>query len=176
MTKTLKILISLTVLSLLLVIGWQLINQTLSAEQVSESEIREKLADQYNGQIMDFVSMDEHYMADIEMEEGIYEVIVLKEDGEITDMRRVESFVEEEEQSRETAEKGENETPAQPITEEEARELALQEVEGTIDDIDYENDGEVPFYLVEIERENELEATVQIHALTREVMSVSWDD
>lgn len=62
------------------------------------------------------------------------------------------------------------------LTESEAARIALQHIPGELDDVDLEQSGGVAYYLVEIERDDDMEATVQIHAITGEIMSVTWDD
>lgn len=71
----------------------------------------------------------------------------------------------------------EDEEPAEPLSEEEAVEIALGEFQGEVDDIDLEEkDGRLVF---EIEIENESadrEADITIDAYTGEVLSVELDD
>jgi len=62
------------------------------------------------------------------------------------------------------------------LTEAEAREIAKKQVNGSIDEIWLETNGKQTYYLVEIKTKNEREAIVQIHAITGNVMSVTWDD
>ncbi|MGM0902673.1 MAG: PepSY domain-containing protein [Bacillota bacterium] len=68
------------------------------------------------------------------------------------------------------------ETPRQ-ITEQEAIAIALKQLNGEVDDVELEESGGRIYYLVEIEREGEeAEATIQINAISGEVMSVFWED
>ena len=62
------------------------------------------------------------------------------------------------------------------LTESEAGELARKQVSGAIEDIWLETKGEQTYYLVKIKTKDDREAIVQIHAITGNVMSVSWDD
>ncbi|MYL49233.1 hypothetical protein GLV98_07040 [Halobacillus litoralis] len=174
MANRFKVLISIGLLTLLIVLGWQWINQSLSAEPLSESDIREKVQTQYNGEITDVTSMEDHYLATIELDEGVYEVVVLKKDGRISDIRPLESL-KDNDSTAPSEDQSEN-AQTEPITEEKAKAVALNEIEGAVDDIDYESGGDPAFYLVEIERAGGEEATVQVHALTGEIMSVTWDD
>ena len=67
-------------------------------------------------------------------------------------------------------------TTTQPITEEEAVQIALKQVKGKVDDVDLkDSDGQI-YYLVDIEVNDDVDATVQIHAITGEVMTLTWDD
>ncbi|MBY0097016.1 PepSY domain-containing protein [Mesobacillus maritimus] len=68
------------------------------------------------------------------------------------------------------------ETPKQ-LTEKEAIAIALKQLNGEVEDVELEESGGSTYYLVEIEREGEeAEATIQINAISGEVMSVIWDD
>ncbi|MGR9048755.1 PepSY domain-containing protein [Halobacillus faecis] len=174
MANRFKVMISIGLLALLIIIGWQWVNQKLSAEPLSESEIREKIQTQYNGEITDLTSMEDHYLATIKLEEGIYEMTVSKVDGRISDMRTFENF-KDDEPPVSSEDQSEN-AQAPPITEEKAVAVALNEIEGDVDDVDFEAEGNPAFYLVEIERSGGVEATIQIHALTGEIMSITWDD
>ncbi|GEN54473.1 PepSY domain-containing protein [Halobacillus faecis] len=174
MANRFKVMISIGLLALLIIIGWQWVNQKLSAEPLSELEIREKIQTQYNGEITDLTSMEDQYLATIELEEGIYEMTVSKVDGRISDMRTLENFKDDEPP---LSSEGQSENAQEPpITEEKAVTVALNEIEGDVDDVDFEAEGDLAFYLVEIERSGGEEATIQIHALTGDIMSITWDD
>jgi uncharacterized membrane protein YkoI len=68
------------------------------------------------------------------------------------------------------------ETPKQ-LTEKEAIAIALEQLNGEVDDVELEQSGGSIYYLIEIEREGEeAEATIQINAISGEVMSVIWDN
>nr|WP_066400823.1 PepSY domain-containing protein [Cytobacillus eiseniae] len=63
------------------------------------------------------------------------------------------------------------------LTEKEAIAIALKELNGEVDDVELESQGGITYYLVDIEREdNEDEATIQINAVSGEIMSIVWDD
>lgn len=61
------------------------------------------------------------------------------------------------------------------LSEQQAVKIALQQLNGEIDSVDYEETEDGGYYLVEIETKNE-EAVFQIHAISGKVMSVSWDE
>lgn len=66
--------------------------------------------------------------------------------------------------------------PPKTLTENEAVKIAKTQVHGEVDDIWLDSAGDQTYYLVKIETNDDREATVQIHAITGDVMSVSWDD
>lgn len=66
--------------------------------------------------------------------------------------------------------------PPKTLTEQEAGNIALKQIPGTIDDILLETKHEQTYFLVEIETQDDREAIVQIHAITGQVLSITWDD
>jgi uncharacterized membrane protein YkoI len=68
-----------------------------------------------------------------------------------------------------------SETPKR-LTEAEAKDIAKKQVNGAVEHIWLETKGGKTYYLVEIETQDDREVIVQIHAITGNVMSVSWDD
>ncbi|MDN4494911.1 PepSY domain-containing protein [Ureibacillus aquaedulcis] len=61
------------------------------------------------------------------------------------------------------------------ISSEKAKQIALSQLNGSVEYVVYEDDSEGGYYLVEIDGENQ-EATFQIHAISGKVMSVSDND
>lgn len=68
------------------------------------------------------------------------------------------------------------EPPKTMITKEQAIKLSLERVSGTLEDVEYRENKSSRYYLVEIERHDGREATIQVHAITGEIMTVTWDD
>ncbi|MFS0863936.1 PepSY domain-containing protein [Fredinandcohnia sp. 179-A 10B2 NHS] len=63
------------------------------------------------------------------------------------------------------------------ITEQEAIQIALQQIRGKVDEVELEEKNGQPYYFVDIENEEkEEEGTVQIHAISGEVITIVWDD
>lgn len=62
------------------------------------------------------------------------------------------------------------------ITEKEAASITLKQVKGKVDDIDMKESDGLKYFLVEVESDQDQEATVQIHAITGKIISISWDD
>lgn len=71
---------------------------------------------------------------------------------------------------------GSSEPPATMITKEYAIKLSLEKVPGTVEDVEYRESKSSRYYLVEIERADGREATIQVHAITGKIMTVTWDD
>ncbi|MEH7254205.1 PepSY domain-containing protein [Neobacillus niacini] len=66
--------------------------------------------------------------------------------------------------------------PPKRLTENEAVQIASTRVQGEVDDIWLETENNQTYYFVKIETKDDREATVQIHAITGEVKTVTWDD
>ncbi|HZH59313.1 MAG TPA: PepSY domain-containing protein [Metabacillus sp.] len=63
------------------------------------------------------------------------------------------------------------------LSESEAVDVALKKVQGEVDDVDFiEREGQTPYYLIEIETNEDRDATVQIDAYKKEVISITWED
>lgn len=62
------------------------------------------------------------------------------------------------------------------ISIEDAITIAETQLTGEVDDVSYEKTNDGGYYLIEIEADDEREGTFQIHAISGEIMSVTWDD
>lgn len=66
------------------------------------------------------------------------------------------------------------------ISRERAIEIALGQLNGEVEEVEFHQTDDGGFYLIEIEQDNEesddLEAIIQIHAITEKVISVDWDN
>lgn len=63
------------------------------------------------------------------------------------------------------------------LSEKEAIHLALEEVNGEVDDVDFiESNGQAPYYLIEIETDDDREATIQIDAYKKQAITVTWEE
>ncbi|MGI8315884.1 PepSY domain-containing protein [Halobacillus mangrovi] len=165
-----KVIIAIATGLVLLFLGWQGVRLWTGEDSVSADEVRQKVEKQYNGKITSIEPGDDSYIVAMTLETGEYRLEVSEENGSIISFEHVERGTPEDAPSRES------EQPAEPMTEEQAREVALERVSGNVDDIDYESSDDGAYFLVEVEREDGSEATVQVNAITGEVMSVSWDD
>ena len=63
------------------------------------------------------------------------------------------------------------------ITESEAIAIAEKHVKGTGDDTEfYQPLDQTPYYLVEVELEDDRDAVVQVDGYTKEVKTITWED
>jgi uncharacterized membrane protein YkoI len=154
------------------------------AEALSIPEARQLVEQRYKGEVTKIRQVNNQYVIEMERADIKYEVKLGMDDGEILAFTKKsgaqgeatanQSLPQLNQPSVTTEEKGKKQQTA--ITEKAAAEIALQEVNGTVDDIDLETTGDTSYYLVEIETAADKEALVQIHAITGKIISITWDD
>lgn len=207
MVKGKKIVIGAVALIIVMLAVWQVSKIMTSAQPLTKEEATQKVQELYVGDIVDVQEGSNRYLITIELETGTYEIEIDRDSGEIGSVIRTkkvakgnepapenkiddstnESNQSSEEEKKTPEEQGTppasgNETAKNPegvkrIPEQEAMEIALNQLDGEVDDIELEQSGDVLYYLVDIEREgSEDEATIKINAISGEVMSVIWDD
>jgi uncharacterized membrane protein YkoI len=168
--------------------GWQLSKHMSSAEPLTEAEAAKKVRELYPGKIVEVSRRNGRYLITIELDDtGTYEVEIDGVTGEIEGMKRTKKQggsqpehkpeqPSQPETPTEAPEKSEpGGKPATIITEKEAASIALSRVNGEIDEIELEVSGGISYYLVELETDED-DATIQINAISGEVMSITWDD
>ncbi|MCA0970560.1 PepSY domain-containing protein [Halobacillus litoralis] len=158
------------------VIVWQGWSLWAGQSTVTADQVREQVQAQYSGDVVDIVEGDERFFISLQIETGDYELEVSKESGEIIRMTRVSEGTQDPKTEPSGEDSSEEPQPTEPITEQEALSIALAEVDGQVDDVDYESEDGEAFFLIEIERGEDREATVQVHAITGEILSITWDD
>lgn len=65
--------------------------------------------------------------------------------------------------------------PKPLLSEQQAINIALKEVSGELDSVDFENTSDGGHYFVEIEQEDD-EVTVQVHAITGKILSIQYEE
>ncbi|KKB41472.1 PepSY domain-containing protein [Bacillus thermotolerans] len=143
-------------------------------KEVSETEMKERLQKSYPGKLTGLKKQAEgghaYYYATIEHGQERTTVKADALTGKVIDSS-VEPLPEAPPKEQPSS------LPAREITEEEARAIALKNVSGMAeDDIDLEESNGLTYYLVEVERDDDREAVVQINAISGKVMSITWED
>ncbi|GHI00781.1 PepSY domain-containing protein [Neobacillus kokaensis] len=129
----------------------------------TEAEIKKLLLTEFKGEI---ISFKKH----VEKNREVYDVVLKsKEQKSIVKVDALTGEI----VFRKTIEFNK---PTVKVSEAEASRIALDQVKGKVDDIDLEESGGISYYLVDIDTQDDREATIQIHAITGEVLSVTWDD
>ncbi|PPA72263.1 PepSY domain-containing protein [Jeotgalibacillus proteolyticus] len=145
--------------------GSTTVDETPSKDEIlTEDEVKEIAAKHSNGELTSFEMVQKQnsaaYEAVIKDNDKVVTLLIDPSSGEIIS---------------ETTEITEAKNPV-PITEDKAKEIALTEVTGTVDDVELEQSEEGFYFLVEIETGDDREAIVQINAISGNVMSTTWDD
>ncbi|MGV3264327.1 PepSY domain-containing protein [Cytobacillus pseudoceanisediminis] len=173
------------------------VNSTYLIEMKRGEEFYQIKLSENGGEILSFEKKDQISNGEQKQlnEEKIKEIIQAEESGELLSIKKVthkeksafEAIVQKDEEkikitvdalngevlSRVTEE---TKVPVKNLTEEEAVQIALKNEPGEVDDISFGETDKGPSYLVEIEKDDGREAAVEIHAITGEVLSVTWDD
>jgi uncharacterized membrane protein YkoI len=146
--------------------------QSFQKPDVTIAEAGEKLAKQYGGTVKESEKTAGTFVYIVDVpKQGEYEMTVDNETGELLTMTRLQTEEAASEYEQQEAEAGNG-----SLTPEQAGEIALKKVSGTVDDIERGDEEEAGSYLVDINAENGEEATVRINAISGEIMSISWDD
>lgn len=157
------------------------------ASQMSASEAEEKVEQLYTGEVITTLERDDRFLITLSLSGGEYELVLDRKSGDILSMTKTKSSPNnhsdttteegietgEEEPSEPTPAK---EEPPSQITEQEAIGIALEKMTGTVEEVELEVSNGVLYYLVEIEANDQQEATIQVHSITGEVISITWDD
>ena len=137
-----------------------------SPEVLSEEEIRKVIAKEYTGGV-EHISLNENNDA------PFYEVEAVE------NQQRVKVSVDAITGEITSAEPQGQTSSNVLITREQAIEIALGQLNGKVEEVEFHQTDDGGFYLIEIEKDNEdsddLEAVIQIHAITGDVLSVVWD-
>lgn len=167
---------------------------TSGEERLDPLEIQQQLERMYAGDVTALEVIGDEYKATVTRSDGIYEVRTDREFGNVLSLVKLqdeETGTENPDSSQgestippETTPESNEEEPTAPstrLTEQQVIEIARSQVQGTIEDVDFEGSQDGGYYLVEVERpatngDDGPEATIQIHAITGEVLSVVWDD
>ncbi|MDZ5783592.1 PepSY domain-containing protein [Marinococcus luteus] len=141
-------------------------NSTGDTEALTEEEAR-ALAEEETDFSIEEISRETRegtavYVVEFAEDEALEEITIDARSGDILE----EKAEEDREERRQTV-----------LSEQEAAAVAQEEVNGEVDDVDFEkSDAGEPFYYVELEQNDDDEATVQVHGITGEILSVTWDD
>lgn len=171
------------VIAFFAIVIWQLVRLLSFAEPLSAAGAASKVKDMYKGEIAGVVEHSSAYRVTMVLDTGTYEVSIEKDNGKIKGINRTKKAalepdakppaVQPDKQKPPAAAKPE---PKKRIAEKEAVAIALKTVKGKVDDIDLIQSDGIAYYLIEIDREDGADGTVQINAITGEVKSVTWDD
>ncbi|MBT2287799.1 PepSY domain-containing protein [Paenibacillus albidus] len=202
--KSTSILIFFIVLLVLFCAVFLLKQVNNPTKQLSEQEARQAVLDEYPGTVLSMDLQDGIYLTRLETSQGLYELKLAAATGEIASIVQLESTATAEPSPVPTpagteppavpATPSPSASPATPpaasarppaastaptakqwITEKQAVYIALQEVPGELDDVDFENGPAGSYYLIEVNHSDGREAVVQVNAVSGAVMSIAWE-
>ena len=167
-------------------VGRLWLNTEQKTEAMTQEELKSIVLEKYPGHIIDEQIEHDMYAVDLERETGTYKILVNMHTGEVMSLKKSDqptASVNEETSSSQPKDDPQTEEqentasePVNKLTNEEAIQIALQQVSGQLDDLELEIVEGVSYFFVEIEHNNGSEAEVQINAITGEIKSVIWDD
>ncbi|AXF56234.1 PepSY domain-containing protein [Salicibibacter kimchii] len=170
------------VIFLVTVVGVTQLNAGTENAQLSEDEILEKVGNEYPGDVSN-VEPGEHngqpvYTVELVNEQGVYNFMIDAAEGEVMNLEIIESQTESDEASEEeTTDEEETESGGDelPVSAAEAVQIATNEVEGIIDELELELDDDGMYYEIEIETSS-VDIDMDIDAFTGEILVFSYDD
>lgn len=149
------------------------VKQLTTSKVLSKDEITTQVEKSFNGEILAIVQNSDHYIASFNKNGSIFEVTVDEEHGKFSNLKLVQKNSEQTSSTQNEQPKPEENLLI--LTEQQAIELALQEVNGKLDSVDFEKTTDGGNYFIEIEQGDE-EIIVQIHAITGKILSIQFDD
>lgn len=143
-------------------------------QQLTVAEMTKQIEQSYNAEVITLVEKSEHFVASFKQDGSIFEVSIDDETGQLSKLVLIQQ------NSAPSADNKPEQQPSQPqtptvLTKQQAIDIALKEVSGEIDSVDFENTSDGGYYFVEVEQEHQ-EITIQIHAITGKILSIQSDD
>ena len=158
---------------------------------LSERQVASRVEALYGGVVDNTIKQDDVYFVTFSTAQATYEVTVNEANGRFSNLTLIheqQSVVQNDTNDEETTSDSQVEPsdppkPSTPTTEQKPILLTEQQVisiasaqfTGEVEDVDFENAADGGYYLVEIDTAEE-EVTVQIHAITGKILSVSFDE
>lgn len=178
----------------ILIMSYFAYNQLVTSTTLSKKDIENRIAALYSGNVQTMTKNGSQYNVTFSVEDYIYEVVVKEDYGTFEQLVLIKEGTptadkppalevpeEPNEAPDEPVQKPEPEpAPTKPerLTEQQVIAIAKKQAVGTFEDIDFYPNANGGYYIVEIENDNDdgEDVTLQIHAITGKVLSVSFDD
>ena len=157
------------------------IRELMNPKTLTTNEMTAQVERVYNANVQSLIKKSDHYVASFDKDGSIFEVHLDPITGQFSNLQVIyhnedtnisnnDSF------NAEIAAKNPRNSESNLfLTEQQAIEIALKEIPGDIDSVDYEETTDGGHYLIEIEQGNN-EITIQIHAVTGKILSIQYDD
>jgi uncharacterized membrane protein YkoI len=132
--------------------------QATMVSAITEEEAQQIVEEKYPGKLLKLEANEQQFIVDIKRDTGNYRILVDEKSGEILSVKRIEE-----------------QKPVEgmtPLSEDEIREIILQQVPGTILKMNPTKQGETIFYEAVVE-ENQQQQKITINGLSGEIMEKS---
>lgn len=155
----------------------ELLEKIGPAKALSEEQAREAASAAEPGEIKEiqYIESDNRYEVEIHSETERKFLAISAETGDVLDVQ-----TEALETPAEPAEPDSAPTQSEPeriISQDGAIAIAKETLNGTVDEVEFVQTTDGGYYLVEMDDDaSDREATIQIHAIRGETMTVEWDD
>ena len=196
MKHKIKIVITVCMVCLLAVLFIIAIRHITEDTSLSEKQIASRVEALYGGVVDNTIKQDDVYFVTFSTAQATYEVTVDEANGRFSNLTLIHeqpTVVQDDTNDEKTISDSQLDSQVEPsddppkpsmptteqkpilLTEQQVISIASAQFTGEVEDVDFENAADGGYYLVEIDTAEE-EVTVQIHAITGKILSVSFDE
>ena len=157
----------------IVILSYFVYNQTVTSTTLSKKDIETRVAALYGGDVQTIEKSDSTYNVTFAVDDYIYEVVVNEDYGLFEQLTILQ----------EGEEPPTQEDPLAPsveelLTEQQVIDIAKKQARGIVDDVEFYTTNSGGYYIVEMENDDDDDddVTLQIHAITGKILSVSFDD
>ena len=195
MQHKIKIGLTVCIVCLLAVLFIIAIRRITEDTSLSEKQIASRVEALYGGVVDNTIKQDDVYFVTFSTAQATYEVTVDEANGRFSNLTLIHeqpAVVQDDTNDGETTSAPQPDSQVEPsdppkpstptteqkpilLTEQQVISIASAQFTGEVEDVDFENAADGGYYLVEIDTAEE-EVTVQIHAITGKILSVSFDE
>ena len=155
----------------IVILSYFVYNQTVTSTTLSKKDIETRVAALYGGDVQTIVKNDSTYNVTFAVDDYMYEVVVNEDYGLFEQLTIIQEGTELPTQEEPLAPSVE-----ELLTEQQVIAIAKKQARGTVDDVDFYTTNSGGYYIVEMESDDGDDVTLQIHAITGKILSVSFDD
>ncbi|WP_339262336.1 PepSY domain-containing protein [Solibacillus sp. FSL W7-1472] len=159
------------------------VKQLSTPNELNTNELEVKIKDIYNAEVQTLVKEKDHFIASFNKDGSIFEVNINAVTGQFSDLKLIhKNEKKQDEQNNSEVSKEDQTSTSKPVekttkpllSEQQVVDIALKEVPGEVDSVEFEGNAEGGVYFVEIEQEDDV--IVQVHAITGEIIVIQYDD
>lgn len=188
-----------TILTIVIIIlAYLVFNQLMTSTVLTKADIETRISALYGGKVETIVKNGSQYNVTFTVDDYIYEVVANEEYGKFEQLTLIKEGTPPSEEVPTTLDEEEPITPDEKLATDDTRlepetdpqpavkqerltkakviEIAKKQASGTIDEVEFFQDNSGGYFIVEIENDDGDDVTLQIHAITGKILSVSFDD